>query len=365
METAERFLHPASPSEGSIGVADRSGEAVAAPPALVPPTPTAARAATRAGGTRAGGTRRRAIRAADPADPADPADQQPVPAEPADQQAEPADVVQPADAAAPGTKAEPADASERKPTDKPARKINGKARSNGDGTDGANQGTDSETPPPPVWEGPPVAVLVVDGDTESRNRLSAIINRGEHVVLTGSVGTLADAVEAARLTKPEVVLSELFLPDGDPAALRTRFAPLGPRPQLVVITRFSVRGARVASTVAGARTCLASSAQPDSVLAAVLAAAKGESWDGAGAVGSRLDRVSPLEAKVLAGVASGATNDEIARALGYSVHYVKDLLEAVRHRLGAKDRAHAASLAVSLRLIRPARDGRFISAVPN
>jgi DNA-binding NarL/FixJ family response regulator len=218
--------------------------------------------------------------------------------------------------------------------------------------------------PAVVWNRPPVAVLVIDGDSESRHRLSQIITRSEHLVLSGSVGTLADAIEVARRTKPEVVLSELFLPDGDPAALKHRFVPLAPRPQLVVITRFSVRGARVASTVAGARTCLASTAPPDSVLAAVLAAANGESWDGAGAVGSRLDRVSPLEAKVLAGVASGATNEEIARALGYSVHYVKDLLEAVRGRLGAKDRAHAAALAVSLRLIRPARDGRFISAVP-
>ncbi|MDQ1445754.1 MAG: hypothetical protein QOI20_2218, partial [Acidimicrobiaceae bacterium] len=181
---------------------------------------------------------------------------------------------------------------------------------------------------------------------------------------SGSVGTLADAVELARRTKPHVVLSELFLPDGDAVALKHRFVPLAPRPQLVVITRFSVRGARVASMFAGARTCLASSAPPDSVLAAVLAAANGESWDGAGVLGSRRDRVSALEAKVLAGVASGATNDEIARALGYSIHYVKDLLEAVRHRLGAKDRAHAAALAVSLRLIRPSREGRFMSAVP-
>ena len=220
------------------------------------------------------------------------------------------------------------------------------------------------TPAPPDAERPPVAVLVVDGDVEARARLCQIISRADEVKLTGSVGTLADAVELTRRTRPEVVLCELFLPDGDASALKHRLVPMVPRPQLVVITRFGVRGARVASIFAGARTCLASWAPPDSVLAAVLAAADGESWDGAGVLGSRRDRVSSLEAKVLAGVASGATNDEIARALGYSIHYVKDLLEAVRHRLGAKDRAHASSLAVSLRLIRPARDGRFISAVP-
>lgn len=250
-------------------------------------------------------------------------------------------------------------------------RVSSNGNGNGDGKgDGARTAhaanrSDAEIDRDADWDRAPVSVLVIDGDSDGRNRLCQIITKGAHVTLTGGVATLSDAVEVARRTKPEVVLSELFLPDGDPAALKHRFIPLAPRPALVVITRFSVRGARVASTVAGARTCLASSAPPDSVLAAILAAAKGESWDGAGAVGSRLDRVSPLEAKVLAGVASGATNDEIARALGYSIHYVKDLLEAVRHRLGAKDRAHAASLAVSLRLIRPARDGRFISAVPS
>lgn len=215
-----------------------------------------------------------------------------------------------------------------------------------------------------VADRPPIGVMVVDGDPDGRARLCQIIAKADGFRLTGSVATVADAVELARRTKPEVVLSELFLPDGDATALKHRFVPLAPRPQLVVITRFSVRGARVASIFAGARTCLASSAPGDSVLAAVLAAADGESWDGAGVLGSRRDRVSSLEAKVLAGVASGATNDEIARALGYSIHYVKDLLEGVRHRLGAKDRAHAAALAVSLRLIRPSREGRFISAVP-
>jgi len=208
----------------------------------------------------------------------------------------------------------------------------------------------------------PVAVLVVDGDAEGRTRLCQIVERADTLSLRASAATMAEAVEAARHTQPEVVLSELFLPDGDVQALNHRFRPLARRPELIVVTRFRVRGARVASIAAGARTCLASTAPPDSVLAAVLAAVQGRTWDGAGVLGSPLDRVSALEARVLAGVASGATNDDIARHLGYSTHYVKDLLEAVRFRLGAKDRAHAAALAVSLRLIRPARDGRFVPA---
>jgi DNA-binding NarL/FixJ family response regulator len=208
----------------------------------------------------------------------------------------------------------------------------------------------------------PVAVLVVDGDAEGRNRLCHIVAKAKTLSLRASAGTMAEAVDAAMRTRPEVVLSELFLPDGDAVALNKRFGPLAPRPELIVVTRFRVRGARVASIAAGARTCLASTAPPDSVLCAVLAAAQGQAWDGVGTLGSPLDRISLLEARVLAGVASGATNDDIARQLGYSTHYIKDLLEAVRFRLGAKDRAHAAALAVSLRLIRPARDGRFVPA---
>jgi DNA-binding CsgD family transcriptional regulator len=70
--------------------------------------------------------------------------------------------------------------------------------------------------------------------------------------------------------------------------------------------------------------------------------------------------LSPLQLQILAQVASGDSNDAIARSLGYSMSYIKDVIGSVRAELGARDRAHAASLAVTLRLVRPVDEGRFI-----
>lgn len=56
--------------------------------------------------------------------------------------------------------------------------------------------------------------------------------------------------------------------------------------------------------------------------------------------------------EVLALVAEGRTNAEIALRLGRSEHTVVAQLQQARRLLGARDRAHAAALAVALRLVR-------------
>lgn len=56
--------------------------------------------------------------------------------------------------------------------------------------------------------------------------------------------------------------------------------------------------------------------------------------------------------QVLELVAVGRTNADIARILGRSEHTVVDQVKEARRRLGARDRAHAAALAVAMRIVR-------------
>jgi DNA-binding NarL/FixJ family response regulator len=70
-------------------------------------------------------------------------------------------------------------------------------------------------------------------------------------------------------------------------------------------------------------------------------------------------RLTTLEVQVLADVASGSSNKEIADRLGYSMYYVKDVVAGARRRLGARDRAHAAARAVALYLIEDDGNGGF------
>lgn len=212
---------------------------------------------------------------------------------------------------------------------------------------------------------PRVRIAVVEDEPLARTALADLISQHADVSLAGQAATVADAFEMIEATQPDVVLSDLFLPDGDACGLTLRLQQLTDPPPVVVTTLFATPSAAAACLSAGARLCLQKEAPPESMIAACIAAARGDDWAGPGAV-RPLSRhhLSYLEAQVLAEVASGSTNDDIAARLGYSPNYIKDVLVSARERLSARDRAHAAALAVALRLVRPGSDGRFAPAIP-
>lgn len=213
--------------------------------------------------------------------------------------------------------------------------------------------------------GAAVSVLVVEDEPLARHALAELIDRHRETELAGEAASVSEALELAARLRPDVVLCDLFLPDGDACGLTLRLRQMEDPPTVVVTTLFATPSAAAACLSAGARLCLHKGAPPESMVAACLAAARGEEWAGPGAVRPLArHHLTYLEAQVLAEVASGSTNEEIAERLGYSPNYVKDVLASARNRLGAKDRAHAAAMAVALRLVRPSSDGRFAPALP-
>lgn len=220
-------------------------------------------------------------------------------------------------------------------------------------------------PPRADQDESPVRVVVVEDEPLARTALADLVGRHPRLSLAGQAGTVAEAITVVEETVPDVVLCDLFLPDGDACGLTLRLKQMDHVPEVVVTTLFATPSAAAACVSAGARLCLQKEAPPESMAAACLAAARGEDWAGPGAVEPRSrHHLSYLEAQVLAEVASGSTNDEVAERLGYSPNYVKDILASARRRLGARDRAHAAAIAVALRLVRPGTDGRFAPAIP-
>jgi DNA-binding NarL/FixJ family response regulator len=212
---------------------------------------------------------------------------------------------------------------------------------------------------------PDLRVVVVEHEPLTRAALCDLVQRHPRLNLAGTAVTVAHASELIAAVTPSVVVTDLFLPDGDACGLAIQAAGFPGRPGVVVVTDFATASAAAVCRSVGILTCLTKSARAESLVSAVLAAGDGKSWHGPGAVAAASQPpLSYLQTQVLAEVASGESNEAIARRLGYSVNYVKDLIASARSQLDARDRAHAASLGVALRLLRPVGAGRFVPALP-
>ena len=212
----------------------------------------------------------------------------------------------------------------------------------------------------------PLLVLVVEHEPLTRTAVCDVVDRHPALRLVGTASSVASAVEAVGELAPAIVIADLFLPDGDACGLAIQAAGCPSRPGVVVLTDFATASAAAVCRSVGILTCLSKSIRPESLVAAAMAAGEGRPWHGPGVVAASAEPLlNYLQTQVLAELASGESNEVIARRLGYSVNYIKDVVVALRSQLGARDRAHAASLGVALRMVRPVGNGRFAPALPS
>ncbi|MFD1720364.1 response regulator [Amnibacterium endophyticum] len=212
-----------------------------------------------------------------------------------------------------------------------------------------------------------IRVLVADDQAIVRDGLVTVLDLSDEVEV---VGQAADGAEAVRLVdelQPDVVLMDLRMPvlDGPGATARI----LGERPgtRVLVLTTFADDASIAGALRAGAIGYLTKDAGRRELLAAIRAAAEGQAvFDPA--VGARLAagfapepesepaRTDPAglrarfpvltarEAEVLALVAEGRANPEIAAALFLSTTTVKSYVNAILAKLGTTTRAQAIAL---------------------
>jgi DNA-binding NtrC family response regulator len=98
-------------------------------------------------------------------------------------------------------------------------------------------------------------VLIVDDDPETREALAEVAALEGFV--TATAGTLAEAREHLAAGRPDVVLIDLMLPDGQGLELMAEFED-GPRPEVVLITGHATVDSAVEALRTGARDYLAS-----------------------------------------------------------------------------------------------------------
>ena len=203
---------------------------------------------------------------------------------------------------------------------------------------------------------PVITLLVVDDHPVVRDGLRGMFESAPGFRVLGEAADGAAALERAAELDPDVILMDLRMPGtGGVAAIR-ELTRRGARARVLVLTTYDTDSDTLPAIEAGATGYLLKDAPREELFAAVRAAADGRSVLSP-AVASRLvsavraprtpgaEPLSAREREVLALVAKGTSNREIARELFISEATVKTHLTHIFAKLGAKDRAAAVATA--------------------
>src|SRR6187402_3544285 len=204
----------------------------------------------------------------------------------------------------------------------------------------------------------PLRLLVVDDHEVVRQGLVALLDRRPNFQVVAQAGTVEESIEQARRQQPDIVVMDVRLPDGSGIeACRDIRAEL-PATRIVMLTSFPDDEAVLSAIVAGASGYLLKQIRARDLVAALEAVGRGESLLDPAVTGKVLERMRRIansdqpdelsaltqqERKILALVAEGKTNKEIAAEVFLSDKTVKNYVSSILAKLNLERRAQAAA----------------------
>lgn len=212
-----------------------------------------------------------------------------------------------------------------------------------------------------------ISLLIVDDHPVVRDGLRGMFDSADGFRVLGEAADGAAAVDLAVRLDPDVVLMDLRMPGGGGVEAITELARRGCRARVLVLTTYDSDTDTLPAIEAGATGYLLKDAPREELFAAARAAAEGRTVLSP-AVASRLvsavrtpapagGALSAREAEVLALVAKGTSNREIARLLFISEATVKTHLTHIYAKLDVNDRAAAVASAYDRRILGRGRNG--------
>lgn len=205
-----------------------------------------------------------------------------------------------------------------------------------------------------------IRVIVADDQEIVRAGLTMILDAQPGIEVVGQAADGEQAVALAHAVHPDVCLFDIRMPgiDGVEATRRLAGPDVAEPMAVVVITTFDLDEYVHAALKAGARGFLLKDAGPELLAQAVRAAAGGDAliapsvtarllatFAGAGGGGVQAQPREPLtdrEEEVLATLARGRTNTEIAEELFISLSTVKTHVASLMDKIGARNRVEIA-----------------------
>jgi two-component system, NarL family, response regulator DevR len=210
---------------------------------------------------------------------------------------------------------------------------------------------------------PAVRVFLVDDHEVVRRGVAEVLEDDPGITVVGEAGSMAEALARVPAVRPDVVVIDMRLPDGDGAELCGRLHDYVPAVRCLVLSSYSDDSAVRAAVRAGVAGYLLKQVRGSALVSAVRAVAgggtlfqvdvRGETSPEASARRDpETDRVGLLteqERSVLRLIGEGLTNRQIGERMGLAEKTVKNYTSHLLAKLGLERRTQAAILATELR----------------
>lgn len=210
-----------------------------------------------------------------------------------------------------------------------------------------------------------ISVLIVDDHPIVRQGLRTLLELQDDIIVVGEAVNGKAAVELCAQLAPDVVLMDLVMPEVDGITATRQIKTLNPALRVIALTSFVEDDKVISAIQAGAVSFLLKDVSPTELLEAIHAAYLGEARLHPYVMRKLMDQVSsqpgparPVtpeltsrEVDVLALVAQGMSNREIAAALVISEKTVKTHISSMLGKLNLEDRTRLAIFAIKHGLV--------------
>jgi DNA-binding NarL/FixJ family response regulator len=208
-----------------------------------------------------------------------------------------------------------------------------------------------------------IKLLICDDHQVIRTGLASLL-AGTDIEIVGEADSGKEALRLAQKLRPDIVLLDIRMPDGDGLSALEKLRAKAPECKVVMLSTYDNPTYIARAVALGASDYVLKGSSRDDIIATIVSVSKGDAPSSTG----ELKRVAstmkvrqtvddddvPLtqrETQVLRHVALGLSNREIGRSLEISVETVKEHVQNILRKIAVSDRTQAAVWAVRKGLV--------------